>query len=163
MPVFSIDETSRPLDLVTLNTATERPLLTIRLFGTHTNVEVENSVTIFMTGNNLAIVGEQGRRTVRACMDAKEEQSAEQRDFPLGDPIEAVLKDRGTYIADVLSHRAGLPRQRLAPACRARPLRLSPGWSHFVREPLVAGPPDPVAAGSRAGRSPCGPSAARRH
>ena len=41
-----------------------------------------------MTGNNLAIVGEQGRRTVRACMDAKEEHP-EQRD------LSARQSDRG--------------------------------------------------------------------
>jgi putative DNA primase/helicase len=146
MSVFSIDNVHRPLDLVALNTATERPLLTIRLFGTLTNVEVENSVTIFMTGNNLAIVGEQGRRTVRACMDAKEEQP-ERRDFPLGNPIEAVLKDRGSYIADILTiarayHVSGSPR----PA-GLNPFGSYPGWSHFVREPLVwLGRPDPVAS-----------------
>jgi hypothetical protein len=146
MPVFSIDNVHRPLDLVTLNTATERPLLTIRLFGTLTNVEVENSVTIFMTGNNLAIVGEQGRRTVRACMDAKVEQP-EQRDFPLGDPIEAVLQDRGRYIADVLTiarayHVSGAPRPT-----GLNPFGSYPGWSHFVREALVwLGQPDPIAS-----------------
>ena len=59
------------LDIPALNIATERPLITIRVFGTLTDVEIENAVSIYMTGNNLPIIDEQMRRTVRCVLDAE--------------------------------------------------------------------------------------------
>ena len=70
IPGFSIDNVHRMLDLEALNTATERPLLSPRQFGALTDVEIENGVVIYMTGNNLAIIGEQRRRTMLCRMDA---------------------------------------------------------------------------------------------
>jgi putative DNA primase/helicase len=141
---FSIDNVHRTVDLAVLNIATERPMIGIRLFGTLDKVEVENAVTIFMTGNNLPIVDEQVRRTVLCRMDAGEE-DPEQREFD-SDPIQTVLADRGRYIADILiiaraylangSKRAGM-----------RPYGSYPGWSRLVREPLIwLSEPDPVAS-----------------
>ena len=59
VPGFSIDNVHRMLDLEALNTATERPLLSPRQFGALTDIEIENGAVIYMTGNNLAIIGEQ--------------------------------------------------------------------------------------------------------
>ena len=118
---------------------------------------------IYMTGNNLAIVGEQGRRTVLCRMDAKEEQP-EQRTFAT-DPIETVLKDRGRYIADILIIARAYHRQRLAPPTGLHPFGSYPEWSRFVREPLVlagAARPGPVAEG-RPGQRPGDQPAARHH
>jgi putative DNA primase/helicase len=100
VPGFSIDNVSRDIDTPTLNMATERPLISIRLFGVLEIVEIENAVVIYMTGNNLAIVDEQGRRTMRCDLDAGEEHP-ERRPFD-GDPIITARRDRGRYIADVL-------------------------------------------------------------
>jgi putative DNA primase/helicase len=133
VPGFSIDNVSRDLDTPTLNMATERPLITIRLFGVLEHVEIENAVVIYMTGNNLAIIDEQGRRTIRAELDAGRE-DPERRAFD-GDPIHTARADRGRYIADVLTiarayHLSG---ERVAPF----PLGSYGAWSHFVREPLI--------------------------
>lgn len=139
---FSIDNVHRMVDLAVLNIATERPMIGIRLFGTLDKVEVENSVTIFMTGNNLPIVDEQVRRTVLCSMDTGEEQP-EQRKFD-GDPIATVRADRGRYIADILI----IARAYLAHGSRRddmKPFGSYPGWSRLVREPLIwLGQPDPV-------------------
>jgi putative DNA primase/helicase len=130
---FSIDNISRDLDIPTLNRATERPMVTIRLFGTLTNVEVENAATIYATGNNLAIVDEQGRRTMRCELDANRERP-ERRVFD-GDPIATVRQNRGRYLVDILViarayHLSG-------EAAGEFPIGSYGAWSHFVREPLI--------------------------
>jgi putative DNA primase/helicase len=141
VPGFSIDNVHRDLDLDTLNQATERPMISIRVFGALEKVEVENSVVIYMTGNNLAVVDEQGRRTLRCELDAGVERP-ERRHFD-GDPIYTARDKRGEYIADVLTiaraYHTGGDKPDLFP------LGSYGAWSHFVREPLVwLGEADPA-------------------
>lgn len=142
---FSIDNVHRMVDLAVLNIATERPMVGIRLFGVLDKVEVENSVTIYMTGNNLPVVDEQVRRTLLCSMDVGVERP-EQREFGDNDPIKAVLADRGRYIADILI----IALAYLAHGTKTadiRPFGSYPGWSKLVREPLIwLGRPDPVAS-----------------
>ncbi len=130
---FTIDNVSSDIDLPLLNRATSQENLTIRVFGKLENVEVQNSGVIYETGNNLAIIDEQRRRTVRCEMDWPDEHP-ERRDFTV-DPIKTVLADRGRYVADVLTiarayHVSG---ENAAPY----PLNGYEKWSHFVREPLI--------------------------
>jgi putative DNA primase/helicase len=141
VPGFSIDNVHRDLDLDTLNQATERPMISIRVFGALEKVEVENSVVVYMTGNNLAVVDEQGRRTLRCELDAGVERP-ERRHFD-GDPIYTARDKRGEYIADVLTiaraYHTGGDKPDLFP------LGSYGAWSHFVREPLVwLGEADPA-------------------
>ena len=133
VPGFSIDNVSRDIDTPTLNMATERPLITIRLFGVLEAVEIENAVTIYMTGNNLAIIDEQGRRTMRCDMDAGQERP-ERRAFE-DDPIHAVRANRGQYIADILT----IARAYHVSGERVAPFNIGSygAWSHFVREPII--------------------------
>lgn len=146
VPGFSIDNVHRMVDLAVLNIATERPMVGIRTFGTLEKTEVENAVTIYMTGNNLPVVGEQVRRTLLCSMDTGEEQP-EQREFADTDPIRTVLADRGRYIADILIiARAYIVSGAQRPP-DIRPLGSYTGWSRLVREPLIwLGRPDPVAS-----------------
>ena len=138
VPGFSIDNVHKRLDLEALNTATERPLLQPRNFGTLTDVLIENGVVIYMTGNNLEVIDEQIRRTMMCKMDVAEEQP-EQRDFPKGDPINTVLADRGRYVADVLiiarAYLAHIEAGGEKP--EIRPYGSYPDWDRFVRQPLV--------------------------
>ena len=141
VPGFSIDNVSSDIDTPILNMATERPLISIRLFGVLESVEVENAVTIYMTGNNLAIIDEQGRRTMRCDLDAGRA-NPERRDFA-SDPIRAVAANRGRYIADVLT----IARAYHLSGHKAAvfPIGSYAAWSHFVREPLVwLGETDPA-------------------
>ena len=132
------------VDSPILNIATERPMISIRLFGVLELIEVENSATIYMTGNNLPVIDEQVRRTVLCSMDAGVERP-EQRSFDT-DPIAVVRADRGRYIADILTIalaylKHGSKRNDM------RPFGSYPGWSRLVREPLIwLGQPDPVAS-----------------
>ena len=140
---FSIDNVHRMVDLAVLNIATERPMVGIRLFGTLDRIEVENSTTIYMTGNNLPVIDEQVRRTLLCRLDAGVEQP-EQREFAKGDPIKTVSADRGRYIADVLI----IARAYLISGEKPdglKPFGSYAGWSRMVREPLMwLGHPDPV-------------------
>jgi putative DNA primase/helicase len=133
VPGFTIDNVSSDVDIPLLNRATSETHLSIRIFGKLESVEVENYVVIYMTGNNLAIVDEQGRRSMRCDMDAGVARP-ERRHFN-ADPIQTARADRGRYIADVLTiarayHLSG---EQVAPF----PLAGFEKWSHFVREPLI--------------------------
>lgn len=137
-PAFSVDNIYGGLNLPLLNQATERTHISIRLFGVLEEIEVENSVVIYMTGNNLTIIDEQGRRTICCRMDAGVERP-EFREFD-ANPIDTVLKDRGRYIADILiiaraylAYLAGGgTRPQIPPMGDSHK-----AWSRLVREPLV--------------------------
>jgi putative DNA primase/helicase len=138
VPGFSIDNVHKTLNLEALNTATERPLLQPRNFGTLTDILIENGVVIYMTGNNLDVADEQIRRTMLCKMDVADEQP-EQRRFPKGDPIQTVLADRGRYIADILiiarAYLAYLDAGGEPPD--VNPYGSFPDWDKFVRQPLI--------------------------
>jgi putative DNA primase/helicase len=145
-PAFSIDNIHQGINMPLLNMATERTHISIRLFSVLEEVEVENSVVIYSTGNNLEIIDEQGRRTVRCCMDSGEERP-EHRVFDVN-PIDTVMADRGSYIADILTiaraylgHLAsGGARPDIPPMGDSHKT-----WSRLVREPLVwLGQQDPL-------------------
>ena len=137
-PAFSVDNVHVGLNMPLLNMATERTHISIRMFGVLEEVEVENSVVIYMTGNNLPIIDEQGRRTVRCQLDAMVE-NPEFRPFQVN-PIDTVMADRGRYIADILTiarayltyRESGGPRPDIPPMGDSHK-----AWSKLVREPLV--------------------------
>jgi putative DNA primase/helicase len=145
-PAFSIDNVYGGINLPLLNMATERTHISIRLFSVLEEVEVENSVVIYSNGNNMPIVDEQGRRTLRCCLDSGQERP-EQRIFDVN-PIDIVMADRGRYIADILIiARAylgylatGGDRPDIPPMGDSHKT-----WSKLVREPLVwLGQEDPL-------------------
>jgi hypothetical protein len=114
----------------------------IRILGRTELVEVEaRGMSMFANGNNITIVGDLCRRSLRIRLDAKLE-NPESKVFT-GDPVAAVLADRGAYVAACLI------------ICRAyiaagRPGKLPPigsfeAWSDTVRSALVwLGKADPV-------------------
>jgi putative DNA primase/helicase len=120
----------------------ERPIISPRILGQSKSPLLVNVSTVFGTGNNIRIVGDMTRRTIVASLDAKVERP-ELRKFDF-DPVEAVLADRGRYVAAVLTivraHiSAGYPA-RISP-----PLASFKGWSDKVRSALVwLGEADPI-------------------
>ena len=106
----------------------------IRILGRTELVPVETrGMSMFANGNNITIVGDLCRRSLRIRLDAKVE-NPETKVFN-GDPVVAVLADRGAYVAACLT------------ICRAyvaagRPGKLSrlasfEAWSDTVRSALV--------------------------
>jgi putative DNA primase/helicase len=102
---------------------------------------VQNSFTVFGNGNNIRIVGDQIRRTLRCRLDPNTE-NPEYRIFNTN-PIAAVQADRGRYVAAILTIAkayiaAGKPG-------RLPPLSSYDAWSDLVRSAIVwLGCADPV-------------------
>lgn len=141
MGMISIDNVRCELDSDVLCQAAERPLLSLRRLGDSEIFTTTNSSCLFATGNNLSVTDEMVRRAVLAVLDAKVERP-ELRCFT-GNPIAAVLANRGRYVAAVLTIirayiAAGRPGDHV-------PFGSYSAWSAFVREPLIwLGKLDPV-------------------
>jgi hypothetical protein len=120
----------------------ERPRPQVRVLGRSELVEVEaRGTTFFANGNNTVVAGDICRRVIKCRLDAKQERP-EQRVFK-GDPIVAVLKDRGAYVAACLT----ICRAYIAAGRPDRKPRLASfeGWSDTVRSALVwLGKADPA-------------------
>lgn len=119
----------------------ERPLVQIRPLGFSQTIDIEQRVCVFATGNNITIVGDLVRRSLLGSLDAKVERP-ELKQYEKR-PFDAVLADRGKYIAAALTivrsyQHAGFPG--LLPE-----LASFADWSRFVRSALVwLGMADPV-------------------
>jgi len=141
--IIAIDNVSEMMAGDFLNQVTERPLLKIRPLGTSVDIRIPNTFTVFANGNNLSAPADMVRRTLLCRLDANVE-NPESRVFQ-GNPVAAVLADRGAYIAAALTIGrayvcAGFPGQlpRLPSFER---------WSDLVRSSLVwLGCADPCAS-----------------
>jgi hypothetical protein len=143
-PLISIDNVNGQLESVSLCQIIERPIVSIRILGRSENVRVDaGGASTFCTGNNLVLVGDLCRRSLTATLDPELERP-ELREFK-GNPVAAVLTDRGTYVAAALTIcRAYIVAGRPGPAPR---LASFEGWSDTVRSALMwLGCADPVAS-----------------
>jgi Primase C terminal 2 (PriCT-2) len=141
-PLISIDNVNGELKGDLICQAIERPIVQIRILGLSLNMDVEpRGLSMFVTGNNITIVGDLTRRVITTILDPKLERP-ELRKFEKR-PVEIVFDDRGKYIAACLT------------ICRAysvagRPDAVTPlasfeGWSDTVRSALMwLGKADPV-------------------
>jgi putative DNA primase/helicase len=120
----------------------ERPLMELRALGKSDMHRIPNTFTMFCNGNNAGVAEDMVRRSTRSGLDANLE-NPEMREFN-GNPLAAVQRDRGQYIAAALT----IPLAYLAAGCPEKrpPLVSFEEWSRIVREPLVwLGCGDPVA------------------
>jgi putative DNA primase/helicase len=141
-PIVSIDNLNGELAGDFLCQAIERPVVKPRVLGLSKNMRIQNTVCLFVNGNNIRLVGDVVRRVVLCSMDANMERP-ELRRFA-SDPVAAVLADRGRYVAAALT----VARAYLAAGCPdlCDPLASFEDWSRLVRSPLVwLGRADPVA------------------
>ena len=127
----------------TLCQVTERAVISIRVLGMSKSPRVECRATIFCNGNNTTVVADMARRTVICNLDALAE-DPERRTFDF-DPLAEVIKNRGLYVAAVLTiamayRAAGTPK-----VCP--PIGSYADWTKGVRAPLIwLGMADPVAS-----------------
>lgn len=132
-PIVSIDNCNGELGGDLLCQAIERPLIRIRRLGGSDITEIESSVTMFATGNNLRVRGDMVRRSLVAELDPQMERP-ELREF-VHDPVATILADRGRYVSACLV----IVRAYIM---AGRPDKLTPiasfaGWSDLVRSALV--------------------------
>jgi putative DNA primase/helicase len=138
----SLDNVSCDLSGDLLGQISTQTIIKIRILGESKMPECEWKGTLFATGNNIRVTGDQVRRTLVCNLDARME-NPEQRKFKF-DPVERVHTDRGAYIAAVITiarayKAAGQPINDLPP------LVGFDGWARVVREPLVwLGEADPA-------------------
>lgn len=141
-PILNIDNCNRPLGGGLLCVIVTQNSVKVRVLGSSQNVEVPCDSAIFATGNNLSIGDDMSRRVLICMLDARAERP-ELREFR-ADPIAAVRRARGKYVAAVLTilrafHVAGRPELR-------PPLGSFAEWSLLVRNALLwLGEVDPVA------------------
>lgn len=113
--------------------AIERLLIRVRPLGRSESIEIENRATLFATGIGLTVRADATRRVLVGNLDLEKERP-EQHRFA-GDPMKAVMADRGRYVAGCLT----IVRAYLA---AGSPGRLPPPasfgeWSNLVRSALV--------------------------
>jgi putative DNA primase/helicase len=132
--LFNVDNLNVPLEGDLLCQAAERPLLDLRRLGKSDMLITPNSALVGACGNNLIVYNDLNRRVVMANMDANVERP-EQRDFKGSNPFETILKERGKYIAAVLT----IVRAYLCDpmGVTVTPLASYDDYTRFVREPLV--------------------------
>lgn len=146
-PIVSIDNVNGELGGDALCQMIERPVVSVRPLGVSKLVKIESRATCFATGNNIHLVGDMTRRVLMCGLDPNVERP-ELRTFQ-ANPFDAVLADRGKYVAAALTvarayATAGYPQPRPA-------LASFEDWSRVVRSALVwLGRADPVDTMDRA-------------
>ena len=139
--LFSIDNLNIPLEGDLICQIATQPTLDLRRLGRSDMYRTPNSALAGVTGNNMVVIEDVTRRVVMASMDAEVERP-EKRAFK-GNPFQRVLKDRGRYLAAILT----IVRGYLAGGkAEVSPLGSFDDYSRFVRGPLVwLGQTDPAA------------------
>ena len=139
--VIVFDNCTAPIEGDLLCQAVTSPILNLRILGKTERVRVVNSAIYMATGNNLVVIGDMIRRTLRATIDPKVE-SPESRTFTTERPDDLVAQNRAHYVLAGLTvlrafHVAGRPPQ-------ARSGEGFDGWTGWVRNALIwLGEPDP--------------------
>lgn len=140
-PMISIDNLSFDLKGDLLCQMCTQQTVKVRVLGKSETPDCEWKGSLFATGNNVNLSGDMTRRGLICNMDAGMERP-ELREFDFS-PVDMVLKDRGKYIAAVLT----IARAYVVGGKIDRIARIGSygQWSKFVREPLMwLGEEDPT-------------------
>lgn len=141
-PIISLDNIDQALGGEMIDQLVTEPLVNVRMLGQSINQQVPNVYCIFATGNNLALIGDLGRRTLLGRLDPQCERP-ELREFSTPDPVLVAARERPMLVVLVLTiarafFLAGCPQD-------AAPLGSFAEWSRWVRDPLMwLGQADPV-------------------
>jgi putative DNA primase/helicase len=145
--IISIDNVNGQLGGDFLCQIIERPVVAVRPLGQSVFTKVESRATCFATGNNIQLVGDMTRRVVLCSLDPDVERP-ELRLFK-SSPFDAVLADRGKYVAAALTIARAYAVAEFP--SMLRPLASFEDWSKLVRSALVwLDRPDPCETMSRA-------------
>jgi putative DNA primase/helicase len=131
--IIALDNVNGDLSGDLLAQLASQPKLRLRPLGASNIVTVHNNFVVFVNGNNIVIVADLGRRTVRCSMDANIENPTS-RTFTTK-PVDMILSDRGKYIASVLT----IARAYVASGMPNKPHRIPSydRWSDLVCGSLV--------------------------
>jgi putative DNA primase/helicase len=147
-PVFNLDNINGELRGDFLCQAITSPEVSPRILGESRCVKITNTATICATGNNIVIRGDLTRRTLVAVLDRQTE-NPQNYDFQ-HKPVEIVQRDRGRYVAAVLTVLRAHLQAGFPGAVGLKPLASFEIWSRVVRGALVwLDQADPCAGMSR--------------
>lgn len=139
--IISLDNVTGRLGSSLLCQALTEPVIDVRPLGTSALSRIEQRVTWFANGNNLAIVDDLTRRTLLCKVDRNEE-NPEEHEYKAR-PDKAVIADRGRYVHAGLTVVGNYLKSK--GKVRLPPLASYEAWSKSVREALVwLGYEDPV-------------------
>lgn len=148
VPLAVLDNVMSTLGGALLCQVVTEPMVTVRILGKSEMPDVENSLSLIATGNNMVITGDLIRRNLVCKLDARTEQP-ETRDFT-GNPLRMVRADRGRYVAAALTVARAHAMAGYPGAMGLRPLASFDDWTRMVRGALVwLGRADPVESMSR--------------
>lgn len=138
---FIIDNLNRKLASPVLDAALTSPYFSDRILGASRVEKVRLAFTMLATGNNLAIGGDLGRRTVRCYLHTSMEHPEERR-------FERDTLGMARRLRPQIVHAAlTIVRACLAedPRVERRPMGSFEAWDKVVRRPLLwLGQPDPL-------------------
>jgi hypothetical protein len=142
-PILNLNNLTFDLQSSLLSQMITEGQVDIRPFGKNTEtVRCDcRAVTAIANGNNIKVIGELVRRTLTCRLDTKLERP-EKKEYK-GDPLAAIKRERGKYLAAVLTiARAFMNTNENIAVERINGLEQ---WSKFVQQPLVwLGEADPV-------------------
>jgi putative DNA primase/helicase len=133
-PLVALDNLTGVLTSSLLCQAVSQPVVAYRKMGGDKEIELDCRSVFAANGNNIAIAGDLGRRTLFARLDAGMEKPWE-KEFEQK-PLEMIARDRGRYIAAALT----IPLAYLAAGSPRRANTVANGfeeWMEFVRDALV--------------------------
>jgi putative DNA primase/helicase len=112
-PIISIDNVMNDLDNDKLATILTEPIVACRVLGQSKTPRTPTGALVTITGNNLTLLAELCRRTIRIRIDARMERPWD-RQFAF-DPVAKILDERGKYVVAALTilrahHVAGRPK-----------------------------------------------------
>ena len=99
--LISFDNCERPLGGEKLNSALSQRSIRVRVLGTSKQPAIPSEAIFSATGNNLRLIGDMGRRSIVARLDAASERP-ELRTFETENPVKRVRANRALYVAACL-------------------------------------------------------------
>ena len=132
-PLIAIDNCNAPLDGDLLNQALTQASVEMRILGESRDISVRCATVLSSTGNNLAVIGDLTRRSIKGRLDPKVERpELQQFDY---NPVADARDNRGEFVAASLTvmrayHVAGRPG-------RLPHLQNFEEWSDIVRSAIV--------------------------
>jgi hypothetical protein len=142
-PILNLNNISFDLKSPLLAQMATEGKIDIRPFGKNTEtVECDcRSITVYINGNNIKLIGELVRRAVTIRLDAKMERP-ETKEYK-GDPIAAIKGARGKYLAAIFTIVQAFRNEK--PKVTVQRINGFEGWSELVAQPLVwLGEADPI-------------------
>lgn len=142
--IILIDNVDHPISSSLLAQIMTEPVVDVRILGQSRNISVPNSFFVMINGNNLQLLRDLPRRSLKCRIDAKTE-NPELRVFESEDPLTVARRDRGNLVAAALTILLAFRYAASPERTGSVPLGSFVQWSREIRNALLwLGQADPV-------------------